>query len=337
MKKPRWKSQRVTIKDIARLANVDPSTVTRALQGSERVKKSTRQSIEKIAAEVGYVPSVAARTLVMKRSQLVGVVIPDMTNPFFAELARGIEDEAAKNNLRILIRNTEGQQLAEKDAIKLFMELDVDGLLVPMARCPKEFYERLEESCPVIHVNRLDAKYHVSCDSLRGARMVMDHLIDHGHRRIAFVNGPSGPVKEPKMAAYKAALNDNGIHFEENLIFEFDGALQSTKEIGNQLLSLKTRPTAVFAWNDICAIGLIHALNEQGLSVPGDISVAGHDDILLAGSVLPPLTTVHWPMYELGQESVRYLLGLRAGYEPRAPEMHKPSLVVRASTGPVPS
>ncbi|MEO0997307.1 MAG: LacI family DNA-binding transcriptional regulator, partial [Pseudomonadota bacterium] len=311
-----WKRQRVTIKDVAKRAGVDPSTVTRALQGSPRVKKATREHIEALAADMGYVPNMAARTLVTRRSSLVGVVIPDMTNPFFADLARGIEDEAAKHALRILIRNTEGREAAERDAINLFIELKADGLLVPMARCPQDYYAELRAPTPVIHVNRSDAPHHVSCDTRLGSRLIVEHLLGHGHRRIAFVAGPAGPTPDPKMAAYRRTLRAGGMGVDPDLIFSFDGTLASVPPLADALLATTPRPSAVFAWNDVCAIALIHALRERGVSVPRDMSVAGHDDIRLAGCVDPPLTTVHWPMYELGAESIRYLVKLREGLKP---------------------
>lgn len=332
-----WKARRVTIKDIARTAEVDPSTVTRALQGSDRVKKSTRDQIEKLALEMGYVPSAAARTLVTRRSRLVGVVIPDMTNPFFADLVRGIEDEAALHGLRILMRNTEGRESAEQDAVKLFRELNVDGILVPMARCPQEFYAHLENSLPVVHINRDEAPLNVSCDSAGGTYRMMEHLLGLGHRRIGFVNGPSGPAREPKRSAYEAALADHGIDGDNRLIYQFDGSLVSTETIADEMLSDPRRPTAVFAWNDVCAIGLIHALNRRGIDVPRDLSVAGHDDIDLSGRVLPPITTVRWPMYELGQAAVRYLNALHEDDRPVAPTVPEPALIVRESTGPAPT
>ena len=133
-KAPR-QSHRITIKDIAKAAAVDPSTVTRALQGSNRVRKVTREKIAALAAEMGYVPNMAARTLVNRSSGLVGVVIPDMTNPFFADLARGVEDEATKHDLRVLISDTRGVEAVERGAVNLFLELKVDGLLVPPP-CP---------------------------------------------------------------------------------------------------------------------------------------------------------------------------------------------------------
>lgn len=328
--------RRVTIKDIARTARVDPSTVTRALQGSERVKQSTREHITRLAREMGYVPSVAARMLVTRRSRLVGVVLPDMTNPFFAELLRGVEDEAERQDLRILLRSTEGRQAAERDAVKLFIELNVDGVLVPMARCPQSFYDELEGGVPIIHVNRDDARHHVSCNTIRGSELLMAHLLGLGHRRIAFVNGPAGPGREPKRHAYRAALEQAGIAYDDSLVFEFDGTLASTHRIADALLSREPRPTAVFAWNDVCAIGLIQALTERGVAVPSGMSVAGHDDIDLAGHVLPAITTVRWPMHEIGEAAVRYLSSLEDGEQPLPPGISEPQLLVRSSTGPAP-
>ena len=328
----KWHSKRVTIKDIARAASVDPSTVTRALQGSDRVKRETREKIAAIATEMGYVPDMAARTLVTRRSGLVGVVIPDMTNPFFAELAKGIEDEAAKHDLRILIRNTEGAEAAERDAVNLFLELQVDGILAPSARCPRHYYDALHASVPVIHVNRDDAAYHVSCDTVQGSIMVMQHLLELGHERIGFVRGPAGPGREPKMYAYRQSLEQAGLDYDPELIFSFDGTVASTQAIADQLLALRDRPTAVFAWNDVSAIGLLHALRQRGIAVPEELSVAGHDDIQLSGCVDPALTTVRWPMYELGQKSIRYLYSLREGRKPRRPRVSDPELIIREST-----
>ncbi|MEO1247839.1 MAG: LacI family DNA-binding transcriptional regulator [Pseudomonadota bacterium] len=333
MSKPGWQRTRTTIKDIARAANVDPSTVTRALQDSPRVKPATRERIAGIATELGYVPNMAARTLVNRSSGLIGVVIPDMTNPFFAELGRGIEDEAAKHDLRILFHDTRGVESAEREGVQLFLELKVDGLLIPMARCPQDYYEAIKAVVPVVHVNREEAEHHVNCDTVAGSMFIMQHLFDLGHRRIGFVRGPAGPWREPKMFAYRRALDERGIDYDPDLIFTFDGTLESSRAIADEFLALEQRPTAVFAWNDVNAIALIHALKDRGVRVPEDVSIAGHDDIQLAGCIDPPLTTVAWPMYELGQQSVRYLYSLGHGNEPGEAEVPPPRLVVRESTG----
>ena len=332
MAKPLWQTQRVTIKDIARAASVDPSTVTRALQGSRRVKPATRAKISELANEMGYVPNMAARTLVNRSSGLIGVVIPDMTNPFFADLGRGIEDEAAKHDLRILISDTRGVEETERQAVQLFFELKVDGLLVPMARCPQAYYDELHPSVPIVHVNREDAQHHVDCDRVGGSISVMNHLLELGHRKIGFVRGSAPPGMEPKMFAYRQALDEAGLDYDPELIFTFDGSLESSQRIAEQLLKLDARPTAVFAWNDVNAIALMHALRERGLRVPRDISIVGHDDIQLAGHVDPPLTTVAWPMYELGQQSVRYLYSLGHGNTLAEPPVLTPKLVIRRST-----
>ncbi len=329
-----WKNRRVTIKDIAREAGVDPSTVTRALQGSSRVKASTRAVIEEIAVRFGYVPSTLARSLVTQRSKLIGLVIPDMTNQFFAPLARGIEDEAARHGLRVLIRNTEGVQAFERDAVKVFTELAVDGVLVPMACCPKSFYDDLMGGTPIIHINRPDAVHEVSCDMLMGAAAMMRHLLDLGHRRIAFVSTPDSPEDEPKFRAYRDALTSVNLPLRDDDQFVFDNSMQSVYVIARQLSRSKNRPTAIFAWNDVCAIALIHGLNKEGLDVPREISVAGHDDIELAGVINPPLTTVRWPMYHLGVQSVRYILRLHADDVPGPSRVPHPALKVRKSTAP---
>ena len=331
------RDRRVTIKDIARAVGVDPSTVTRALQGSERVKPATREKIAALAVSMGYVPNMAARTLVKAKSELIGVVIPDMTNPFFRDLGQGIEDEAAKHGFRVLITDTRGIEAAERDAVNLMLELKVDGLIVPMARSPQSYYDALAESLgtavPIVQVNRDDAPHHVSCDTVKGSVMVMHHLLELGHKRIGFVCGPAVPGADPKMVAYRQSLQGARIDYDPDLIFNFDGTLSSSKIIVEQLVALADRPTAVFAHNDVNAIAMIHEMRRHGLVVPDDISIAGHDDIRLAGYVQPPLTTVAWPMYKLGQQSVRYLYSLSHGKTPQEPQVPAPELIVRESTG----
>ncbi|MEM8984361.1 MAG: LacI family DNA-binding transcriptional regulator [Pseudomonadota bacterium] len=334
MESSRPKQQRVTIKDIAAAADVDPSTVTRALQGSDRVKAATRQRISALATQMGYVPNMAARTLVTQRSQLLGLVVPDMTNPFFADLARGVEEESASQRLRILIRNTDGDEVAEREAIRFFLELKVDGMLVPMARSSDAFYKTLSDEIPLIHINRVDARHHVSCDMAYGTRAVVDHLIELGHRRIGFVTGPASPAQRPKRHGYEAALRGAGIAIDDDLVLHFDGSLACVEALADAVL--RVAPTAVFAWNDVCAMGLIRALRDRGIAVPADVSVAGHDDIALAACYDPPLTTVHWPMYELGQQAVRYLFRVNAGEANYDPAIPPPTLVVRGSTSEPP-
>ncbi|MFK8054242.1 MAG: LacI family DNA-binding transcriptional regulator [Woeseiaceae bacterium] len=325
--------RRITIKDIARAAGVDPSTVTRSLQGSERVRKATRERVAAIAEELGYVPNMAARTLVQKRSGLIGLVIPDMTNPFFAALGRGIEHEAAKHDLRILINDTLGEEAAEREAIRLFLELGVEGLLVPMARCPQDYFDELQTSIPIVHVNRPQALHHVSCDRIQGSIAIMEHLIALGHRRIGFVRGAAPPGPEPKMQAYRQVLEKHALDYEPDFIFQYDGSSGSTQHIAERFLTLDPMPTALFAWNDVNAIGLLHEFRQRGIRVPDDVSVAGHDNIALSGLVDPPLTTVSWPMYEIGQQSVRSLLSLAQGNAPKRTRVPDPELIVRASTG----
>ncbi len=337
MKNQAWSGPRVTIKDIAKAADVDPSTVTRALQDSPRVKAATRTKIQTLATEMGYVPNMAARTLVTQRSRLIGLVIPDITNPFFAELSRGIESEAHKHGLQVITRNTEGRESAERDAIQFFAELKVDGLLVPMARCPNDYYAELRLSVPLVHINRRDTRYYVTCNTSAGSEAVMAHLLELGHRRIAFVAGPGGPALQPKMRAYRQALDLNGLAYEPELVVNFTGELDDCDNVAQQLVDASPRPTAVFAWNDLCAMGVIHALKQRGIAVPEMMSVVGHDDIGLASRFDPPITTVHWPMHELGVQSVRYLYRLREGQRARRPQVPQPALVVRESTAPPPT
>jgi len=267
------------------------------------------------------VPSMAAQTLVNRRSSLIGVVIPDMTNPFFAELAKGIEDEAAKHKLRVLIQDTRGLEAAERESINLFLGLKVDGLIVPSARCPREYYDALGSQIPVVHVNRDDSAHHVSVDTILGSQLVMAHLLEL-----------AGPGREPKISAYRQALADAGLEYEPELIFTFDGDPHSSEKIVSELLQLDVLPTAIYAWNDVSAIALIHALKARGLRVPQSISIVGHDDIALAAYVDPPLTTVAWPMYGLGQSSIRYLYAKLKGKPPRRPVVPAPKLIIRAST-----
>lgn len=297
------------------------------------MRDETRDRIQALAEQLGYVPNRAARTLVNRNSGLIGVVIPDMTNPFFAELAKGIEDEASQHGLRILITDTRGVETAEREAVNLFRELKVDGLIIPMARCSSDYYAALDTSVPFVHVNTPGVAHSVSCDMIYGSTLILRHLYSLGHRRIGFVAGPAAPGPEPKLRAYREFLDEHELPFDPDLKFAFDGTLASSGVIARQLLAMRKPPTAVFAWNDVNAIGVIHALRVAGKRVPQDLSIAGHDDIQLAGSIDPPLTTVRWPMYNLGEQSVRYLYSLGHGQTPDAPQVLAPELVIRSSTG----
>lgn len=326
--------RRVTIKDVARAAGVDPSTVTRALQGSERVRQKTREKIVAIAKDMDYVPNQAARTLVTQRSHLIGLVIPDLTNPFFADLSRGIDTEAKQHGLNVLIRNTDGNRQVEQAAIRLFVEMKVDGIIAPASRCSRKFYQSVPSSVPIVHVNRDDTEHHVCCDREAGTRAMVEHLIALGHRRIAFVKGP-GPAAAAKYEGYRSVMAANFLPHGDELLLRFSGQLEHAAVLARRVLRLEPRPTAVFAWNDLCALGMMHALGQAGVRVPEDISIAGHDDVAVAAISNPALTTVHWPMFELGRASVTYLQRLGSGETPSRVSVPAPTLTVRDSTGQV--
>jgi LacI family transcriptional regulator len=331
------RSGTITIKDVAREASVSVATVSRALNGHHNVAPEVRRLVLEIAQRLRYQPHAAARSLSSRTTQTIGVVLPDLYGEFFSELIRGIDGVARERRKHLLVSSYHGAQEEQGAALRA-MRGRVDGLVVlsPYANQPGFLIDNLPSGLPAVLINTHlpDEAYPVlNIDNHGGAVAMMRHLVAAGHRRIAFIGGPEGNFDAAeRLRGYRDALAELLPDAQAQVLpGNFDEA--SGMEAGNALLGSTPRPDAIFAANDVMALGCLFALNEAGLRVPDDIALAGFDDVPVARFVHPTLTTMRISIAELGANALRRLLqDIDAKGQPLpAPEPLVPELVVRSS------
>jgi LacI family transcriptional regulator len=329
----------VTIKDVAKMANVSVASVSRALNGHGGVTAETQKRIREVATRLRYVPHSAARSLITRKTQTIGALLPDLHGAFFSELIRGIDLAARKRGLHLLVSSSHGDADEAAAALRA-MQGRVDGLLVMTPHADEAFIEEnMPTPTPAVLINaHLPGHRHavIDIDDRGGAQAMVQHLIDHGRRRVVFIAGPmSNNDVHERERGYLDALRKNDLAATAHTI-NGDFSEQSGFRAGQAALAMKPRPDAVFAANDMMAIGCLSALAEAGVNVPGDIAVTGFDDIPMARYVSPPLTTVRVRIAELGEAAMdRLALMIEAGDDAVAPPRHVAAteLVVRASCG----
>jgi LacI family transcriptional regulator len=305
----------VTIKDIAKEANVSVTTVSRVLNGKPDVSEETKNKIQRIIRIMGYQPNGIARGLVLQKTYTIGLIIPDISNPFFPEVARGIEDKAKETGYSVIFCNTDNHSEWERDSINLLKSKQVDGIILSLSMANSGILKQLEkEGFPVVQIDRLvsDSNYPaVIVDNVLSAFNAVNYLIKQGHTRIAHLTGAlSTRTGQDRLEGYKKALLENGIGFNEKWILEGDYSKEAGYLQAKCLLKQADRPTALFAANDLMAIGAYEAIYDQGLSIPDEISIVGHDDIDIASLVRPGLTTMRQPKYKIGQRAAQILINM---------------------------
>ncbi len=329
----------VSIKDIAKAADISYSTVSRALNDSPRVRPETRERIQRIAREMGYLPSGVARSLVTRRTNIVGVVVSTITDLFFAEVIHAIEEIALSHKYSVILANSGGEPERELAAIRALLERRVDGIIVISGCSDKEAMsaERGIE-VPIVIINNVHQEhtgYSVEVDNIGGGRLATQHLLELGHRRIAHIAGPTTEWDGvERLRGYEQALQAHQLPLDPSLIVRGNGRPEGGMRAMDQLLALPSRPTAVFCYNDVTALGAIRAAHAAGLRIPHDLSVVGFDDIDLSPFFEPPLTTITQPKRTMGEKAVQMILDLLA--EKIIEDCVLPSqLVVRDSTMPL--
>jgi LacI family transcriptional regulator len=328
--------RRRTVEDVARAAGVSLMTVSRAISGRPGVSESTRRAILKIAARMDYRPSRVARGLASRKTSTLGIVFPDMANPFFAILAKAASDVARAADLNVFIMNTDEDPAFELSAYDSLVEEHIDGVIVAASRLPRR---RLREAvsrfrAPVL-VNsdvRGAGIAHVDVDDKAGILDAVGHLLGAGRRRIGLIAGPkeSGSARR-RLAGFKAGLAREEMRFDpdvvERCIPDIEGGMRATAALVERRPSLD----AIIAYNDVTAIGVLRALAIAGRRVPDDVAVIGVDDVPYAALVRPSLTTLRVDISAVGRLAMTVLLALRDGKEiERLPPL-KPALIVRES------
>lgn len=333
----------VTIREVAERAGVSTSTVSHVVNETRYVSPAIHVRVRQAMAELGYQPNALARSLRVKRSQTLGMLVPDIANPFFAEIVRAIEEVAFQAGYSLFLCSSEGDLAKERLFANVLVEKQVDGIVFVAAGASVDVVERLvARAVPMVLIDRELPGVQVDvvlADNLAGGKNATAHLAELGHRRIACITGPSElTLSAQRVIGYRATLQEYAIAPDETLVrrgsFDFASGLCLTQT----LLDLPNRPTAIFACNDVMAIGAMHAVLTAGLRVPEEISVIGFDDVPVAPYTNPPLTTIAQPIAGFGQTAIQMLLARIADKDLPAQRQTLPMhLIIRASTARVPA
>jgi LacI family transcriptional regulator len=332
-----------SLKDVARRAGVDASTVSRVLRGDDRrpAKAETRQRILQIAREIGYTPNGVARSLRTRRTEAIGVVVPDVGNPAIAQIFRGIQAVTSAASLHVIVIDGGTSARPELDWDRLAFEGRVDGLLVLVASMRDPKVLRVARSgVPIVLVNRRSEGVvgSVVMDDARGAHVAVDHLAQLGHRRIAHVTGPPNvDTARRRLAGFHEAMQAHALPLRDEWIVAADHSEAGGAAAARALLAATHRPTAVYVASFLSGVGATHVFHASGLRVPQDISVVISDELSLAAHVAPPLTSVRMPLARMGEVAAGMLVRAVSGElvaDVVLPD--PPELVIRASTAPPP-
>lgn len=328
-----------TIRDVAKAAGVGLGTVSRVLNNSGYVRPETRERVLQTCEELGFVPNQVARSLVRRLTATVGLIVPDITNPFFPSITRGVEDAASDGGYTVFLCNADNDPAMEAVDVRKLRERWVDGIIFVGTTDRRELVSGLlADGVPVVVTDRMLDELDVDSvvvNNTLGARDAVLHLIDLGHRRIAHAAGPqSTRTGQDRRAGYRQALQEAAIPDAQSLVVFGEYTVEGGYHTAQVLLGRSPRPTAIFAGNDLMALGIMRAADEAGIAVPDELSVVGFDDIQMAGLMHPGLTTVRQPAYEMGRLAMTMLQERIAGQAAPAARRHvfQPELVVRGTT-----
>jgi LacI family transcriptional regulator len=334
----------VTLKTIARATGFSVTTVSRALGGFDDVNEETRQIILSEARRQGYEPNLQARALQTQRTQSIGFILPVISprfhDPFFSEFVAGVGNTAADSGFDLLLSAQSPLNGEIEHYRRLVAGKRVDGLVLIRTRYNDERIRYLAQAhVPFVAFGRtsdVEDYVYVDVDGIAGQGALTQHLIDLGHRRIGYITPPQDLMfSHFRLQGYRETMERNNIPVDESLIVEANLTEGGGSEGAHRLLALPIPPTAIMCGNDLMALGVMNVIQEKGLRVGDDIAVGGFDDIPLAEHIRPGLTTIHQPIYEIGQQIAHTLLKLIRTETVKNPSvLIKPELVVRKSSGP---
>lgn len=329
-----------SLQEVAKRAKVSIATVSRVLNKSDKVVPETRAIVEQALLDLGYRPSRVARRLRMNsgHAHLVGLIIPDIQNPFYAEIARGVEDAAYASEYALILCNSDENLDKERFYLDVMRAESVDGIVLPpFDDTDLAVAEMVKTGIPVVCVDRSHGRVKtdlVEVDNYQGAQEAVRHLIEKGHKSIALIEGRSQvSTSRERRRGYLDALAAHGIPLRKELMRAGDFKQESGRILANELLDLRKPPTALFVCNNLMTVGALAALHQRGLRVPTDVAVVGFDDLPWAEALDPPPTVVRQPAYEVGRQAMELLL--KRIMEPARPPVTvrlRPELVIRRST-----
>lgn len=304
----------VTIRDVAKRAEVSVATVSHVVNGTRKVSPQTAERVRKAMEELGYQPNLVARSLRKRTTFAIGVLVTDITNPFFASLVRGVEDAAIRAGYSVIVCNSDEDPTKEDMHIRELRRRRIDGMLIAPTRdgTSSALYELSKHKLPFVLIDRkakgLNAPVVLS-DNVRGAYLATRYLLEKGYRRIGIVLGiPGATSAEERFLGYVCALKEAGIPIQDDLIVWGEYRVDSARRATAQLLSLREPPQAIFSTNNLMTLGVLQEIFHRKLVIPNDVAVVGFDDVDWAEMVQPPLTVVAQKPYEIGQQAFEILL-----------------------------
>lgn len=340
------KFNQVTIKDIARELGISPSTVSRALKDHPDISVQTKKAVNELAEKLNYQPNIVALNLRQKKTNTIGVIIPEIVHFFFSTVISGIEDVAYTAGYNVILAQSNESYQRELTDLKALFNSRVDGMLISISRETTNFdhiESIISKGVPIVFYDRMynsPTSSKVIVDDYAGAKEGVNHLIEQGCKRIAHLNGaPNLMISIDRLRGYKDALEENGMKYDESLVASVpSGTFEEGKRGMNKLLSLNPLPDAVFAGNDPMAMGAMMAIKERGLKIPQDIALVGFSNWFFGELMEPSLTSIDQPGFEMGQEAARILIRQiemkdKEDFEPQAEiKVLKTRLVIRNSS-----
>ncbi|WP_199616161.1 LacI family DNA-binding transcriptional regulator [Paenibacillus alkalitolerans] len=329
---------KATIYDVAKAAGVSIATVSNAINGKGKISKERREQILKIMEQLDYQPSLIASALVGKKTFTLGLLIPDISNPFFGEIARAIEDQAHQSGYSVIICSTDNKDERVERYISLLEQKSVDGIIIGTGIDNIEILKRLEtRSIPFVMISRETAAIAadtVVTDDYIGGMLAAQHLAGLGHRRLAILSeNLKVSSSRERIRGFKQGLSDLNVPFDDSGIVICEYRVEEGRRGADELLSRGDKPTAIFCCNDLLAIGAMQAAKKSGVKVPDDLSIVGFDDTILAGVTDPPLTSVAQPIERMGKQAFELLIDNLVNTDAvKQRIVLRPELVVRQST-----
>ena len=324
----------IGIKDIARECNVSATTVSRALNNSKEISKKTRELILKTCEEKGYIPNSSARSLILNKTNMIGLLIPDITNQYYAYVSKGVSSYLEKIGYGLVLCNSDRNKENENRYIKFLAERRVDGIILIPVKPKASDYKKIIANVPIVmadnYVEGLEISY-VGNDNYAGARKIVSHMVRQGYKKIGVILGDkSSSASNERLKAYKDILKENNIEINDEILLNSSATFEDGLKLAEILI--KQKVDAIFTINDSVAMGVMKYAHMNNIIIPKDIGIAGYDDIEQAVMLPVPLTTVHQRKFELGQIAAKILIDeINNTHSPKQRIILQPELIIRKS------